>query len=172
MRSITLAIAAVLLLASCSDDPQPIEPAGSPSTGPSAPTLPSDAREPTPEGQVAFVRYVVRALNFSVNSGSTDVLEAVFDRRCEACSNYIDTIRSDHAEDGEVDGFNWTVSEGDVLEDDLVEIDVTSAGYSKVDPSTGKRSKVKAAKYQLGFRLIRSQDHWMVRELYLPGSRS
>ena len=171
MRSIALAIAAVLLLASCSDDPGPIEP-GQTKPGPSVtpPAMPSAAQSKAPEGQVAFVRHVVEVLNYSVSSGSTEELERLLAPGCEGCRRYVARVRSDNAGQGHVDGFNWNVSKGQVLIGDRVEASVSADAYRKTDPETGKLTRVEAASYHIGFRLESQDERWLVKELYEPES--
>ena len=172
MRTFALTIAALLLVSSCTDDPEPIEPKPSkPSPSQKAPPMPSVARSQSPKGQVAFVRHVVSVLNYSGGSGSTKELEGLFARDCKACQQYVARVDSDNAGQGHVDGFNWSVTEGEVLEDDQVEVVVKAAPYQRVDPKTGEISKVKGATYQLGFELETRGRQWLVQKLYVPESQ-
>ena len=169
MRSFALAIATLLLLSSCTDDPGPIEPSAT-GTDPdvAAPTLPDTAESKSSKGQIAFVRHVVSMLNFAVGSGSADELEELFDPACEACEKYVARVRSDNAENGDVEGFNWSVSKGRVLDGDLVEVSIEADPYEKKDPQTGDSTHVRAATYQLGFKLESRHDRWIVSDLYVP----
>jgi len=171
MRSIALAIAALLLLASCSGDPEPIEPGRTkPGRSVTPPAMPSAAQSKSPEGQVAFVRHVVEVLNYSVRSGSTEELERLFAPGCDGCGRYIARVNSDNADQGHVDGFNWNVSKGQVLNGDRVEASVNADAYRRTDPETGKLTRVEAASYHLGFKLESQDERWLVKELYVPES--
>src|SRR5687768_14409448 len=113
MRSFALAIAAMLLLTACTDDPEPIEPKptkAKPTV--TAPVMPENAKARSPKGQIAFVRHVVSMLNFAVDSGSTEELEELFDPECEACRKYVARAHSDNADRGDVEGFNWRITKG------------------------------------------------------------
>ena len=169
MRSFALAIATLLLLTACTDDPGPIEPSPTriePNLA--APTMPKAAESKSSKGQIAFVRHVVSMLNFAVGSGSTDELEELFDPACEACGEYVARVRSDNADRGDVDGFNWSVSKGRVLDGDLVEVSIEADPYKKNNPETGESTQVRAATYQLGFKLENRSDRWVVSDLYVP----
>jgi hypothetical protein len=130
--------------------------------------MPEAATAESPKGQIAFVRHVVSVLNFAVESGSTRELEELFDPACEACGKYVARVHSDHADHGNVKGFNWSVTKGKVLEGDLVEASIEASPYKKTDPVTGERTQVRAAKYQLGFKLENRKGQWLVTDLYVP----
>jgi hypothetical protein len=130
--------------------------------------MPEVATAKSPKGQIAFVRHVVSVLNFAVESGSTKELEKLFDPACEACGKYVARVHSDNADQGDVAGFNWRVTKGKVLEGDLVEALIEASPYKKTDPLTGERTQVKAAKYQLGFKLENRNSQWRVADLYVP----
>ena len=168
MRSFALAVAAVLLLGSCTDDPEPIEPAGNAEPTVTAPAMPDIAKAESPKGQIAFVRHVVSVLNFAVDSGSTHELEELFDPACEACGKYVARVRSDNADQGDVEGFKWRVTKGQVLEGDVVEASIEAAPYKRKDPATGEHTQVRAARYRLGFKLESRNDQWLVTDLYIP----
>lgn len=89
MRTITLAIAGLLLLASCSDEPTPIEPpASSPGApSPTPPSLPALATKDTPEGAGQFVRFWVASFNYAAKTGRSELMTA-HARRCEPCHEY------------------------------------------------------------------------------------
>jgi hypothetical protein len=169
MRSIALAIATLVLVGSCTDDPAPIEPRPTKTEqSEAAPTMPEGALSKSPKGQIAFVRHVVSTLNFAVGSGSTDELEELFDPACEACGDYVARVHSDNAHQGDVEGFNWRVSKGRVLNGDLVEVSIEADPYRKKRPETGEPTQVRAATYQLGFKLENRNDRWVVSDLYVP----
>jgi hypothetical protein len=106
--------------------------------------------------------------NFAVRSGSTKELEELFDPACAACGTYVARIHADNADQGNVEGFNWRVTKGQVLDGDVVEASIEAAPYKKTDPATGKNTQVKAAKYRLGFKLENRNSQWLVTDLYVP----
>jgi hypothetical protein len=167
MRSFVLAVAAALLLASCTDDPEPIEPEPTKAEQ-TAPAMPETAKAESPKGQIAFVRHVVSVLNFAVDSGATEELEDLFDPECEACGKYVARVHSDNADQGDVEGFKWRVTEGRVLDGDLVEASIEAAPYRKKDPETGDSTQVEAARYELGFKLENRNSRWLVTDLFIP----
>ena len=93
MRSFALAIAALLLLASCSDDPEPIEPKTSASRTPTEPVLPDSAREDTPSGAANFVDYWVATFNYGAQTGNVELMLS-HAGECEPCKGYAKDFRS------------------------------------------------------------------------------
>ncbi len=103
MRSFALAIAALLLLTSCTDEPEPIEPTASPSAKPSAtaPSMPKEAKADNPSGAATFVGYWVSTFNYAAQTGDVEkMLEHA--QRCKPCRGYAEDFRglapSDRAE--------------------------------------------------------------------------
>ena len=89
MRSFALAIATLLLLSSCTDDPGPIEPKPSVSASqtPVEPAMPDTAREDSPSGAANFVDYWVSAFNYGAQTGDVEpMLSHAGD--CEPCKGY------------------------------------------------------------------------------------
>jgi hypothetical protein len=169
MRSFALAVAALLLIGSCTDNPDPIEPTRTKALPTvTAPVMPEAATAKSPKGQIAFVRHVVSVFNFAVGSGSTQELEGLFDPACEACRRYVARVHSDNAGEGDVEGFKWRVTKGQVLEGDLVEVSIEAAPYRKKVPANGEPAQVEAARYRLGFKLENRNSQWLVTELYIP----
>jgi thiol-disulfide isomerase/thioredoxin len=87
MRTLALAIAAVLLLASCADDPEPIEPKTSSSGTPSEPVLPDSAREDSPSGAANFVDYWVSTFNYGARTGKVELMLS-HAGDCKPCKRY------------------------------------------------------------------------------------
>jgi len=113
MRSIALAIAALLLLASCSDDPEPIEPTASPSRSKtsSAPAMPNEARENTPSGAATFVSYWVDVSNIASQTGDTKELVRISNEDCAGCRTYIKLYEETYAAGGYFKGSEWRLSD-------------------------------------------------------------
>lgn len=170
MRTFALAIAATLLLTSCTDDPEPIEPKPSISAkpSPSAPGLPKDATTDTPDAAIAFAAHWIDTFNFAVNSGQLDAFAALNEPGCKGCQSYEEEIVRLNNGSAEVRGFAWTGGKTSLNGKREVEVAIRSKEYEVRDSATDKWSRVRAAKYQLGLELRWSDGQWAVRELYIP----
>ena len=172
MRSIALAIAAVLLLASCSDDPEPIEPTASPPAEPtSAPSLPSKAEKETPDGAIAFVAHWIATFNFAVNTGAIDPFIALNRPTCGGCKSYEDQIIKSNRDSAEVRNFEWVGGKSNLREDRTLEATIRARNYEVRDSAVEKWAKVRGSTFKLGFGLSWDDERWQVDELYVPGSR-
>lgn len=89
MRSIALAIATLVLISSCTDDPEPIEPktTATPSQAPTEPVMPDTAKEDTPSGAANFVDYWVSTFNYGAQTGNVEPMLS-HAGRCEPCRGY------------------------------------------------------------------------------------
>lgn len=95
MRSYALAIATLLLLSSCTDDPEPIEPktSATQSQVPTEPAMPDSARKDTPSGAANFVDYWVSTFNYGAQTGKVEpMLSHAGD--CKPCRAYARDFRS------------------------------------------------------------------------------
>ena len=177
MRSIALAIAAVLLLASCSDDPEPIEPTASASEQPatSAPAMPDAARRDTPSGAATFVSYWVEVSNFASQTGDTEELTRISDETCEGCETYIDLYEKTYAAGGYFRGSEWRLSEVEVEPGDNEHL--VSA---HVDAPVGTFKKTRNSEVQRGnqedsdlvFGVSYTNDSWRMTQLGLKSELS
>jgi len=169
MRSIALAIAAVLLLASCSDDPEPIEPtASAPAEPTAAPTLPAKAEEETPDGAIAFVAHWIATFNFAVNVGAVEGFKALNEPGCEGCKSYENEIVRLNRNGAEVRDFKWIGGKTSLTEERRLEVAIKSSDYQVRDSEADDWATVKGARQQLGFELMWSDGRWKVHQLYLP----
>jgi hypothetical protein len=107
MRSIALAIATLVLVSSCTDDPEPIEP----TPPPEAPAMPPEAKEDSPEGVANFVDHYIDVFNYASNSGRVDELVRLSADSCKGCESYIDLFRSTYDSGGYFRGGEWTPSD-------------------------------------------------------------
>lgn len=114
-----LALTAVLL-AGCSDDPEPKEPDPSGSTSPeptaTPPPLPEAATQETPEGAAAFVDHYLAVLNYAKQSGDFDALSEVSAGSCEGCQRLVGTVERTYAQGGSFEGGEWSVGELSILQ--------------------------------------------------------
>ena len=94
MRSIALAIATLVLVSGCTDDPEPIEPKPSASATPvPAPKMHDLAREDTADGAATFVAYWVATFNYAAQTGEVQqMIEHA--RDCSPCLDYAAEFRS------------------------------------------------------------------------------
>jgi hypothetical protein len=107
MRSFALAIAALLLLSSCADDPEPIQP----SPKPDAPAMPPQAKKKSPEGVASFVKHYVEVLNYASKTGRVQELARLSADSCKGCESYIDLFRSTYESGGYFRGGEWEISD-------------------------------------------------------------
>jgi hypothetical protein len=110
MRSFALAIAALLLVGSCTDDPQPIEPKPS-SPKATAPSPPSQVEQSTPEGAAAFVSHYIELLNFAARTGNVSPLTALSAPSCDGCQEYVSLYADVYAAGGNFEGGEWSPSD-------------------------------------------------------------
>ena len=135
MRSIALAIAALLLLASCSDDPEPIEPKTSASRTPTEPVLPDSAREDTPSGAANFVDYWVATFNYGAQTGNVELMLS-HAGDCEPCKGYAKDFRK-LAPSNRAKEPVWRLSNVSVSANrDPIEVEADVEIASEQDPST------------------------------------
>lgn len=103
--------AGLLLCTGCwggsADTPAPSTPAaptGSPSAStspaPVAPTLPAAAKQPTPEGAVAFFRYFWDVYNYSYAALDTKELRRISESSCKFCLDSANSIEGRKREGG------------------------------------------------------------------------
>ena len=172
MRSFVLAIAAMLLAASCTDDPEPIEPKPSDSPNPSAapPEMPREAKANTPTGAANFVAYWVAVSNFAARTGNTKELRQISHRDCEGCRTYIDLFEDTYAAGGYFKGSEWRLSEVEVKPGDSEHL-----VFAHVDAPTGTFKKSSRSEVQRGnqensdlaFGVSFSKGEWRLTQLGL-----
>jgi hypothetical protein len=107
MRSFALAVAALLLIGSCTDHPEPIEPKATRE----APTLPPQAKEDSPEGVASFIEHYVDVFNYASSSGRVRELARLSANSCKGCESYIDLFRSTYENGGYFRGGAWKLSD-------------------------------------------------------------
>lgn len=105
-------IALALVLAGCSGDPQPRDPATSaPTSTATPPPMPPQASEDGPEGAAAFVSYWVEVSNYAAATGDVDELSRISDPECSGCQSYIDLYRDTYEAGGYFKGGAWELGE-------------------------------------------------------------
>jgi hypothetical protein len=172
MRSFALALAALLLVGSCTDDPEPIEPKVSDTPNPSAspPEMPREAKANTPTGAANFVAYWVEVSNFAAHTGNTEELEQISDRRCAGCRTYIDLYEDTYAAGGYFKGSEWRLSEVEVKPGDTEHL-----VFAHVDAPTGTFKRTSGSRVERGnqedsdlaFGVSFSKGEWRLTQLGL-----
>jgi hypothetical protein len=97
MRFGGIVLAVWLTLGACSSDPEPKEPkrtSTSASPTATAPTLPAQAKEDTPEGAAAFVKHYVDVFNYAARTGDVKELSRLSSPTCAPCSKYADEFEA------------------------------------------------------------------------------
>ncbi|WP_144433725.1 DUF6318 family protein [Aeromicrobium erythreum] len=115
------AVALLLPLLACSKtsevrEPE-VEPTPSSSQLPAPPTFPSQARESTDEGAVAFASYWVDAFNYAAITGDEKTLRQL-SRQCDACTRFADSI-GDLKPSERPEGPTWKIRSMVVSRDDV-----------------------------------------------------
>jgi hypothetical protein len=174
MRSFALAVAALLLVGACTDDPQPIEPKPTDAATTDSltePHLPGDATEETPKGAVAFVNHWVDVFNYATNTGQVGAFRSLNDRNCKSCRSYEREIARLNSDGAEVRNFRWTAGRAVLTEDRRLETSIRTHTYEVRDSADDKWSTVKGSSQELGFQLDWKSKNWTVGELYIPESK-
>ena len=172
MRSFTLAIAALILLSSCTDDPEPIEPKQSPSATPAAtaPALPKSARMNTPAGAANFVKFWIDVSNFSAQTGDTALLKELSGPACDGCKRYIELYESIYSRGGYIRGGERSIGDVD-LEVGKPEIyvrgKVSAAAAKYRNEKSGPELKSEADVTTIEFAATFDDQQWQMTQLGL-----
>lgn len=166
-RAGPILLVAVLVLAGCSDDPEPkfsAEPSesasgsGTPSASPTA-----SRNELTP---VETVQAWVRARNEALSSGDTNGMKALTLPSCESCQYETRPIERVHDDGGSFSTEGWTMDSGRVTSRTEAKVTVTAAmslAGGKTRESAGADPVVYApTKKLLTFRLRRYDGNWRI----------
>lgn len=109
MLRLVVATSLLVLVAGCTD-PEPKEPKPTTSATPTktAPTMPAQAKENTPEGASAFVAYYIEISNYAASTGDVKELSRLSDARCDGCQKYVRLYRDTYAAGGYFKGGDRT----------------------------------------------------------------
>ncbi|WP_332644255.1 DUF6318 family protein [Aeromicrobium sp.] len=115
MLRLVVASSLLVLIAGCTD-PEPKEPKPTTSAAPTAtaPTMPAQAKENTPEGASAFVAHYIEVFNYAAQTGDVSELSQLSSPKCDGCQNYINLYRDTYAEGGFFKDSDWKISDLDV----------------------------------------------------------
>ena len=111
MRHLVAAVAAVLVLGACSDDPTPrfeADPSDTPSLTPT-PDEPEPWEEKSDEGAIAFVEHWVDTFNKSTVTGDSSALDDISSPSCVTCTNFIALTDDIYSAGGRVISDGWSI---------------------------------------------------------------
>jgi hypothetical protein len=176
--TITAALAALLLTASCSGKPEVLEPGEqrtsvSPSARASAePTLSSQARQISPEGAVAFTRDWVEHLNYAMQVGATDGFDRLSEASCTGCRAYRTKIAHIYRDGGHYSKGEWTISDIEVEYRKPVAYVYFSASWNEGSVQASKEASVErvpAGNEDLVMKVVARGGSWSAAELSKSG---
>jgi hypothetical protein len=114
----TLAALVALLVVGACGDPQPKEPKPSASASATptvtAPTMPAQAKENSPEGAAAFVKHYIDVFNYASNTGDVSELSRLSSPKCDGCQSYIKLYRDTYKAGGYFKDSDWKLSDFDL----------------------------------------------------------
>jgi hypothetical protein len=174
MLRLVVATSLLVLVAGCTD-PEPKEPKPTTSATPTAtaPTMPAQAKENTPEGASAFVAHYIDVSNYAASTGDVEGLSRLSDSKCTGCQKYIKLYRDTYAVGGYFKGGAWTP--GNLRLDfgkpeTYVTTTVTSP-ESRFRTSSETAEETGAAESTLmTFGISRSGQEWQMTQLALGGA--
>ncbi len=111
MLRLVVAASLLVVVAGCSD-PEPKEPKPTPSATPTvtAPTMPAQAKENTPEGAAAFVDHYIDVFNYAASTGDVEELSRTLRRRsAKAARSTSSSIETPTRGGGYFKGGDWTL---------------------------------------------------------------
>jgi hypothetical protein len=176
MRFGGIVLAALLVLGACSSDPVPKEPAATSST-PASPTatppdMPEQARQDSPEGAAAFVKYYVDVFNYAASTGDVDELSRLSAPTCEGCQSYISLYRKTYDAGGYFKGADWTLGDLRLQEEDgtsyVTTIAKANPGPYRATANDPERTST-GQDNQVSFAVSKTKSAWHVDQLGLGG---
>lgn len=175
MLRLVVAASLLVVVAGCSD-PEPKEPKPTPSATPTvtAPTMPAQAKENTPEGASAFVAHYIKVSNYAASTGDVEELSRLSDPKCTGCQEYIKLYRDTYKAGGYFKGGDWRIGSLS-LNFDPAETQVEthmSAPPSKYRTSSSSPEKdASADESQLSFTVKKIDQGWIVTRFGLADAR-
>ncbi|MDR7086667.1 hypothetical protein J2X11_001506 [Aeromicrobium panaciterrae] len=174
MLRLAVATSLLILVAGCTD-PEPKEPKPTTSATPTAtaPTMPAQAKENTPEGASAFVAHYIDVFNYAANTGDVAELSRLSSPKCSGCENYIQLYRDTYENGGFFKGSDWKLGELEVTFDDgkaLVFATVKSEPGTYAESSSATPQPGNPEDSDLTFVLIKKSQAWTLETLELQAA--
>ncbi len=174
MLRLVVATSLLVLVAGCTD-PEPKEPKPTTSATPTAtaPTMPAQAKENTPEGASAFVAHYIEVLNYASNTGDVEFLSQLSSPDCDGCQSYIELYRDTYAKGGFFKDSDWSLGDLDVTVDDdktVVFGTVTSPAGTVAKDRDSKPKPGVPEDSDLTFVVSRSTGAWSLTTLELQAT--
>lgn len=173
MRFGGIVLAALLILGACSSDPQPKEPKPSATTATptaSAPSMPAQAKQDTPEGAAAFVKHYIDVVNYASSTGDVEELSRLSSPKCEGCQSYIKLYRDTYAAGGYFKGGDWKAGKlrlefGGSEQFVTTRVDVARGEYKRTDSDSVRQSR--GDDTTISFGVDRPSSVWQISQLGL-----
>lgn len=175
MLRLVVATSLLVLVAGCADDPEPKEPKPTASATPTAtaPTMPAQAKENTPEGASAFVAHYIAVSNYAASTGDVEELSRLSDSKCEGCQKYVTLYRDTYKAGGYFKGGAWTPSDLrlDFGEPETYVTTTITSPESRFRTSSETVEETGDAESTLmTFGISRSGQEWRMTQLALGGA--
>jgi hypothetical protein len=174
-----LGISGLLQACQSNPEPPPLETAASsppapPTSSPTeaAPTLPAAAKGRSEAAAKAFVRHYFTTLNYAMNTGTIQPLEALSDKRCESCSAIARNIESTYAAGGHIESRGWLLNSISPVPRQPVRRPIFDLGVRMTTETVTRKAGEKARKFEGGkqpmtIHLLDSGGSWRVLRLDL-----
>jgi hypothetical protein len=101
-RALALTLVVPVLLAGCSDDPEPTPNIPDPTSSSPTPTEPA-SEEPEAESPEEFIRRWVEVGDEMQVTGETAEYERMVDESCDACASFVNSVRDVYSSGGSVE---------------------------------------------------------------------
>jgi hypothetical protein len=111
-RWVATAVVVPLLVAGCSDDPEPRfeqSPAPSPTESTSEATAPEAWEVKSEKGAVAFAKHWIDVFNEAQRTGGTAPLQAISGPGCGSCDGFVEMLDDLYANGGHLESQGWRV---------------------------------------------------------------
>lgn len=162
-RALALTLAVPVLLAGCSDDPEPTPKIPEPTSSSPTPTE-TATEEPETESPEEFIRRWAAVEAEMENTGDTaQYLE--MSQRCQACTKLADLIQGYYKAGGSVRWDGWTIrtiEEEPGAGKNAYAVSVTSAPTRYKESAAGPAKRLDGGSSTHLLRLARSGDSWIV----------
>lgn len=173
-RIVVAGLLAALLLAACTDDPEPRFAEPSPSPSASESTSPAvDEKEPwerkSKAGAVAFAKHWIDVFNEAQMSGDTSTFAASNTERCVSCRDLTEQLKEIYDDGGSLRSEGWRVIDlvprpGSLLSDTEVVLRIDRSPQRIVD-GDGRVQRFPGGEATFSMGVTWAKDRWLVDEL-------